>query len=100
MTATGSWNVTMNIPQGAQQATLDLVEEGATLTGSMSSPALPEPAPLSDGTVDGDALAWKVAMTSPMAMTLEFTATVAGDAISGTAKLGTYGDATFEGARS
>ena len=35
-----------------------------------------------------------------MPITLEFAATVDGDTISGTVKLGTFGDATFEGTRS
>jgi hypothetical protein len=34
-----------------------------------------------------------------MSMTLEFTATVSGDEINGTVKLGAFGDATFSGTR-
>ena len=52
-----------------------------------------------DGTVDGDTLTWKADITSPMAMTLEFTATVDGDSMSGNVKLGAFGDATFTGTR-
>ena len=42
-------------------------------------------------------LTWKAALTQPMPITLEFTAKVDGDTISGNVKLGTFGDATFEG---
>ena len=99
MSATGTWNVTMSTPMGAQPATLELAEDGGALTGSMSSAAMGAAMDLSDGTANGNDLAWKVAMTQPMPMTLEFTATVDGDAISGSVKLGSFGDATFEGTR-
>jgi len=99
MSATGTWNVTMNTPMGAQAATLAFTEDGGTLNGTMSSPAMGGEQEISDGTVDGDSLAWKFAMTSPMPMTLEFAATVAGDSISGNVKLGSFGEASFEGTR-
>jgi hypothetical protein len=38
-------------------------------------------------------------MTSPMPMTLEVSATVEGDSISGNVKLGAFGNATFSGER-
>ena len=99
MSATGTWNVTMSTPMGAQPATLELAEDGGKLTGTMSSPAAPEAMEIGEGAVDGDALTWTVAMTAPMPMTLEFSATVDGDAIAGTVKLGSFGDASFEGTR-
>jgi len=40
-----------------------------------------------------------VNMTSPMPIKVEATATVDGDSISGEAKLGAFGTATFEGSR-
>ena len=68
-------------------------------TGTMSAAMAPEKMELSDGTVEGNDLAWKAALTQPMPMTLEFAATVDGDSMSGKVKLGTFGDATFEGTR-
>ena len=44
-------------------------------------------------------LAWKASLTSPMPMTLEFSATVDGDSMSGNVKLGAFGNATFTGTR-
>jgi hypothetical protein len=99
MSATGTWNISMNTPMGAQAATLDLVEEGATLTGTMSAAQAPDAMEITDGTVDGSALTWKAALTQPMPITLEFSATVDGDSISGDVALGTFGNATFEGTR-
>lgn len=97
MSASGKWNVTMNTPMGAQKGVLELAVDGSTLTGSMSGAqgALP----LSEGKACGNDLEWKAAMTQPMPMTLEFRAVVDGDAISGTVKLGAFGDSTFSGSR-
>ncbi|MEJ2090158.1 MAG: hypothetical protein P8Y69_17195 [Gammaproteobacteria bacterium] len=95
--ADGTWNTTMNTPMGAQNGTLTLATDGNTLTGKLSSPQ--GEIDLEDGTVDGDALSWKANITSPMAMTLEFSATVSGDEISGDVKLGAFGNATFSGTR-
>lgn len=97
MSADGTWNTIMNTPMGAQNGTMEIATDGATLTGKLSGPQ--GDIDLTDGTVDGDSLTWKAAITTPMAMTLEFTATVDGDEISGNVKLGTFGDATFTGTR-
>jgi hypothetical protein len=95
--ADGTWNVNLNTPMGAQAITLDLATQGDALSGSMKSPM--GGADFEGGTADGDNLAWTVAMTQPMPMNIEFEAVVDGDKISGKAKLGTFGDATFEGTR-
>ena len=54
---------------------------------------------IEDGTVDGQSLTWKASITSPMAMTLEFSATVDGDEMKGDVKLGAFGNADFTGTR-
>ena len=97
MSADGTWNVTMNSPMGSQDATLVLSTDGAALSGKMSGPQ--GDIDITDGTVDGDSLSWKAALTQPMPITLEFSATVDGDSIEGTATLGTFGSATFTGTR-
>ena len=97
MSADGTWNVTLNTPMGAQAGTLDLATDGNTLTGTMSGPQ--GSMELENGTADGDSLSWTVNMTQPMPITIEATATVAGDEISGEAKLGAFGTATFSGSR-
>jgi hypothetical protein len=99
MSADGTWNITMKTPMGDQTGTLDLKEDGATLTGTMTAAAAPDAMEITEGTVNGDALTWKAALTQPMPITLEFSAAIAGDTISGAVKLGSFGDATFEGAR-
>jgi len=97
MSADGTWNVTLNTPMGAQAGTLELATDGNTLTGTMSGPQ--GSMELENGTADGDSLSWTVNMTQPMPITIEAMATVDGDEISGEAKLGAFGTATFSGSR-
>ena len=97
MSADGAWNVTINSPMGAQQATLTLATDGDSLSGTMAGAQGTQE--FSGGTVDGDNLTWEVDMTQPMPMKLEISATVAGDEISGTVKLGAFGEASFSGNR-
>jgi hypothetical protein len=87
----------MNTPMGAQNGTMTLTTDGNTLSGKLSGPQ--GEIDLEDGTVDGDNLTWKASITSPMAMTLEFSATLNGDEMSGDVKLGAFGNATFTGTR-
>ena len=97
MSANGTWNTTINTPMGAQNGTLELNVDGSDLSGKMSSPQ--GEMAIENGTIDGDSLSWKAAITAPMPMTLEFSATVDGDAITGTVKLGAFGEAEFSGTR-
>lgn len=94
MSIAGTWNTTMNTPMGAQEATLTLNEDGS---GKMSGAQ--GDMEITDGNVDGNAAQWKSEITTPMAMTLEFDATADGDNITGSVKLGAFGNATFEGTR-
>lgn len=93
----GTWNTTMNTPMGAQQGTLTLESNGGDLSGKLASPQ--GEIGIEDGKVDGDKATWTAKLTSPMAMTLEFDAEVAGDEIKGNVKLGAFGNATFSGTR-
>jgi len=97
MSADGSWNCTINSPMGAQEATMTLDTDGGSLSGTMAGAQGTQE--FTGGTVDGNNLEWKVEMTSPMPMTLEISASVDGDSISGNVKLGAFGNASFEGSR-
>ena len=97
MSANGTWSTTINTPMGAQNGTLELNVDGSDLSGKMSSPQ--GEMAIENGAIDGDSLSWKAAITAPMPMTLEFSATVDGDAITGTVKLGAFGEAEFSGTR-
>ena len=97
MSVDGTWDITTDTPMGAQKGTLSLATDGSTLTGKMSG-AQGE-IEIEDGTVDGDDISYKFSITSPMAITIEVTASIDGDNISGSAKLGAFGNATITGSR-
>ncbi len=94
--ADGNWKITINTPMGAQVVTASITTNGDTFTGKTVSQ-------MGDGDVsgkvDGDTLTWSTNITSPMPMTLEFSATVAGDAMTGNVKLGAFGNAPLNGVR-
>ena len=90
-------NVTLQSPMGSQEGTLTLATDGDTLTGTMSGPQ--GAMDIEDGQVGDGSYSWKVNITSPMAITIESTATVDGDTITGESKLGAFGTATFTGTR-
>ena len=93
----GVWDTVTNTPMGAQSATITLATDGNTLTGNMAGPQ--GTIDVEDGVVEGDSLSWKANITSPMSMTLEFSATVNGDEMSGNVQLGAFGNANFSGTR-
>ena len=97
MSADGTWDIKMDTPMGSQAGQLELKTDGNTVTGAMTSAM--GSIDITDGTVNGDSLTWKASMAQPMPMTLEFTATVDGDNISGNVVLGTFGNAAFAGTR-
>lgn len=97
MSADGKWTTTMNTPMGAQNGEMELSTDGASLTGSLTAQG--NAVEITDGQVDGNNLTWKASVTQPMPITLEFTAVVDGDSISGDVKLGSFGNATFTGER-
>lgn len=97
MTADGNWNLVISTPMGERQATLSAKTEGTTLKGSQSAEG--NSAEIFDGRVNGDAVSWKVSITNPMPMTLEFEGTVQGNNLSGTVVLGAFGSSSFSGTR-
>ena len=97
MAADGNWNLVMSTPMGDRNATLNLKAAGGTLTGTQGADG--NSTEIFDGTVNGDDLAWKVSITNPMPLTLEFTGKVSGDAISGEMGIGIMGNFPFTGKR-
>ena len=97
MAVDGNWNITMSTPMGDRDATLSLKSTGGTLTGTQSAEG--NSVEIFDGTVNGDDLSWKVSITNPMPLTLEFKGTVAGDDISGEMGIGFMGNFPFTGKR-
>lgn len=81
---TGKWNLSVQTPQGPMEITFDLKAEGSELTGNMSMDMMPagQGIPISEGTVDGNELAFKIIMQSPQGnMTINYTGVVEGDSM-------------------
>ena len=97
MAVDGTWNISIETPIGTRQATLNIAASGGTLTGTQSADG--NTGEIADGKVDGNKVSWKVAITNPMPMTLEFSGTVDGDKISGNANAGAFGALPFSGTR-
>lgn len=96
MSADGNWKITINSPMGAQEVEASIKTNGDTFTGATKG-RMGEQAV--EGKVNGDTLTWSTSITQPMPMTLEFTATVSGDTMSGNVKLGAFGSAPLSGVR-
>ena len=97
MSIDGTWNLTFDTPIGTQETTLAAKAVGGALTGTQTGRDGSQD--IHEGVVNGDEVSWSLAITSPMPMTLEFKGTVNGDAMSGSVKLGMFGETTFTGAR-
>jgi hypothetical protein len=97
MSADGTWEITVKTPLGSQKSTLVLSTEGGTLTGEQSGNG--ESGPIYGGAIEGDTVSWKVDVSNPFALSIEFTATIEGDAISGKAKAPGFPGMSFSGSR-
>jgi hypothetical protein len=97
MAVDGNWNITMSTPMGDRQTTLSLKSAGGALTGTQEAEG--NSAEIFDGKASGDDLSWKVSITNPMPLTLEFTGKVSGDSISGEMGIGPMGSFPFTGTR-
>ena len=97
MAADGTWNLTMDTPMGERRSTLTLSTSGGTLTGKQEAEG--NTTDIAEGTVNGNDVSWKVAITNPMPLTLTFSGTVDGNNLSGTADTGMFGSFPFQGTR-
>jgi hypothetical protein len=93
----GKYDVTVKSPMGDQKSVFTVASDGASFTGNMAGAM--GSMDVDSGSVDGNTLSWKMNMTVPMPMTLECTATVDGDAISGEVKAGAFGSMGMSGTR-
>jgi hypothetical protein len=97
MAVDGTWNLTMDTPMGERASTLTVKAVGNTLEGTQSAEG--QTAGIVGGAIDGNNVRWKVSITQPMPLTLEFAGTVDGDAMSGTVQLGMFGSSPFRATR-
>ncbi len=97
MSIDGKWNITVISPMGDQKSVVTFKAEGNTLTGTAEAQGNSQA--LQDGKIDGNAISWKVSITTPFPMTLEFTGTYSADAMSGKVKAGNFGSFDWSGTR-
>jgi hypothetical protein len=93
----GNWTLKMSTPIGERTATVSLAARGGQLTGTQSAEG--QSGPIAEGTVNGNAVAWKVSITDPMPMTIVFVGSVDRDAMSGRMDTGAFGSWPFTGRR-
>lgn len=97
MSFSGTYNVAIEAPIGRQEGTLVLEEADGALSGTMSAGG--ESGPISNAQIEGDTASWDMDITTPMPMTLSFSAKMSGENIAGRCKLGMFGEVDFEGIR-
>jgi hypothetical protein len=97
MAVDGTWNLTMQTPMGERRATLVATSQGGKLTGKQSGDG--GSTDIFDGSVSGNEASWKISITNPMPLTLQFAGTVDGDKMSGKMSAGALGSWPFSGVR-
>src|SRR5438874_13681753 len=97
MAVDGSWNLSMQTPMGERKATLVASAQGGKLTGRQSGDGASTE--IFDGSVNGNDVSWKISITNPMPLTLQFTVTVDGDKMSGKRSAADPGSRPFSGGR-
>jgi hypothetical protein len=97
MAADGTWKIAIETPMGTRNTTLVFKTEGGALKGTQSEGS--NSTEIADGKVDGDKLSWKVSISNPMPMDLDFSAQVSGDKITGQAATAMFGSFPFTGSR-
>lgn len=96
-TLDGTWDVVTKTPMGDQKALMTIVTDGGTFSGKLeNSMAI---LTLENGRVEGTTLTWTMELTAPMKMTLNGTATISGDTLTGKVKAGIFGSSAMTGTR-
>lgn len=97
MSIDGAWNCTTQSPMGAQKSVFTITTNGSEFTGtnigSLGS------MDVENGKVNGNTITWTMQMSVPMPMTLDCTATIDGDTLTGSVKAGMFGTLEMTGTR-
>ncbi|HEX5643924.1 MAG TPA: hypothetical protein VFX62_00255 [Erythrobacter sp.] len=98
MSVAGTYSTTVKSPMGDQSGTLTVNDNGdGTFSGSMAGSL--GSMDIQDGKVDGNSISWKMQMVVPMPMTLDCTATIDGDTLTGSVNAGAFGAMPLSGTR-
>ncbi len=85
--AAGKWSASIDTPQGPFAFELEFAVDGTTLTGSMTN-ELTGTTPISDGTINGTNVAFKIKFDGPDgAVVVGYKGTVTGDEMKLTSKV-------------
>ncbi len=99
MSVSGTYDCVTKTPMGDQKSVFTIEDNGdGTFTGNNAGQM--GSMQVEDGKVDGNNLTWKMNMTVPMPMTLEGSATVDGDTLTGSVNAGAFGSMAMTGTRS
>lgn len=93
----GTYETVVKSPMGDQKATLTVKSDGNSWTGQQVGAM--GTADITNGTVDGNTIGWSMSITVPMPMTLDCTATIDGDTLTGAVKAGAFGSFPMTGKR-
>ena len=93
----GEWDCITKSPLGEQKSVLTVKTDGNSWTGSNAGPL--GSLDVIDGKVDGNTLTWKMDMKVPMPLTLDCTATIDGDTLTGGITAGAFGTSPMTGTR-
>lgn len=96
MAVDGTWNLKLTTPMGVQEPKLTVASNGDALTGKMEGPQ--GTIDIENGKIEGNDISWAMTVAQ-MAMTVTFKGTLDGDSMKGSAQLGAFGEAPFEGTR-
>lgn len=97
MSVAGTYECVTKTPMGDQKSDVTIEVNGDTFTGTNTGAM--GSMTLDNGKVDGNTLTWSMKMTVPMPMTLEGTATIDGDTLTGSVKAGAFGTFPMNGTR-
>ena len=97
MSVAGTYDCVTKSPMGDQKSKFTVNVEGDTFTGQNAGAM--GSMNVVDGKVDGNTLTWTMNMTVPMPMKLEGSATIDGDALTGTINAGAFGAMPMTGTR-
>ena len=97
MSVAGTYDCVTKTPMGDQKSKFTVTVDGDTFTGQQA--VAMGSMDVVDGKVDGNTLTWTMNMTVPMPMKLEGSATIDGDALTGTINAGAFGAMPMTGVR-
>jgi hypothetical protein len=95
----GTWTLTINVPEGSMVLTARFQQSGAEVTGTVSEPQIGT-ADIRSGAVAGNALSFAASINvGGTLVDVEFSGTVEGNTMKGTANVPGFGPVDFTGSR-